>query len=147
MTLKLSRYPLQAAPLLIGALLPLAALAEVPAQSPLHQAVLNQRAAQIEEVVVSARRRDENLQQVPIAVSALTGDQLEREGTFSAIQLTQKVPSTVITGFNPRNASISIRGLGLAASNDGLENSVGTFIDGVYLGRPASTFFDLIDIE
>lgn len=130
---------------LLGATLaPLTALAqEVASTDGLQLARLDR----IEEVVVTSRRRAENLQQVPVAISALNADELQSTGTYSAYQLPQKVPSTIITGFNPRNASISIRGLGLAAANDGLENSVGTFLDGVFLARPASALFDLIDVE
>lgn len=99
-------------------------------------------------IVVTARRREENSQDVPVAISVVTPETLEKTGNFTLNQVQQLVPSLQVTSFNPRNSVINIRGLG-ANSNiavDGLEYGVGFYVDGVYYGRPGQSQFDLIDL-
>jgi iron complex outermembrane receptor protein len=90
------------------------------------------------EIIVSARRRDESAQDVPIALSVVGASQLEATGNYSLTQIQQIVPSLQVFSFNPRNTNINIRGLGsnVALTNDGLENGVGFYVDNVYYGRP-----------
>ena len=87
----------------------------------------------LEEITVTARHRIEKLQEVPIAVTAITGKQLEASGSFSIRQIQQQVPSLQILGFNPRNITIQIRGLGTTAGtvNSGIEPGVGVYVNGV----------------
>ena len=101
------------------------------------------------DVVVTARRREEKSQDVPIAINAFAGKQLEATRTFNLRDLQQLTPSLVVTVTNPRNTSINIRGLGnnVAVYNDGLEPAVGVYLDGVYLARPGQTVFDLADLD
>lgn len=103
----------------------------------------------LEEIVVSARRRDESAQEVPIALSVLRSDAIESTGTFTLSEVPRLAPSLQVFSFNPRNTNINIRGLGgnVAATNDGLENGVGVYVDNVYYGRPGQSQFDLIDLE
>jgi iron complex outermembrane receptor protein len=106
----------------------------------------------VEEIVVTARQRKELLQSVPIAVTALSKYQLlqlESTGENTIQQLQMQVPSLQIQGFNPRNATMTIRGLGTnsGTTNDGLEQGVGVYIDGVYMARPSITTFELADLE
>lgn len=79
------------------------------------------------EIVVTARRRAEDPQDVPIALSVFGGDALEKQNVFSVDQLQRQAPSLQIIGNNPRNTNINIRGLGanIGLQNDGLENGVG----------------------
>ena len=101
------------------------------------------------QVVVTARRRTETLQQVPIAATVVGADALERQGVNTIQQLTALTPSAQVLSTNPRNTAITIRGLGASygLANDGLEQGVGVYVDQVYNSRPASATFDFIDIE
>jgi iron complex outermembrane receptor protein len=101
------------------------------------------------DIVVTARRRDENAQDVPIALSVVGAETLEATGNFSLGQVQQLVPSLQVFSFNPRNTNVNIRGLGsnVALTNDGLENGVGIYIDNVYYGRVGQSQFDLVDLQ
>ena len=101
-----------------------------------------------EVVIVNARRREEDIQSVPVAVSAIPLEMIEATGTYNVAQLTQLTPSVQFFSSNPRNTAITIRGLGTSfgLTNDGLESGVGYYIDQVYYSRPAATTFDLLDI-
>jgi iron complex outermembrane receptor protein len=100
-------------------------------------------------IVTASRRRDEAVQDVPIALSVISGAQLERRGDYTLGQIQQQVPSLQVFSFNPRNTNINIRGLGsnVALTNDGLENGVGFYIDNVYYGRVGQSQFDLVDLD
>ena len=101
------------------------------------------------DIVVTARYRQENAQKVPIAITALSGSQLEAQGVSNIKQALQQLPSLNIQGFSGRNQTITIRGIGTNAggTNDGLEQGVGLYIDGVYRPRTGSVINDLVDIE
>ncbi|WP_420141213.1 TonB-dependent receptor plug domain-containing protein, partial [Sphingomonas sp.] len=101
------------------------------------------------DVLVTARRRQERSQDVPVAISAFGGNQLEATRTFNLRDVQQLAPSLVVTVTNPRNTSINIRGLGnnVSVYNDGLEPAVGVYLDQVYLARPGQTVFDLVDLD
>jgi iron complex outermembrane receptor protein len=107
----------------------------------------------VEEVQVVARRRQENTQDVPIAITALSGKSLARDNTDVILKLAEKVPSITIFATNPKQVLVGLRGIGAnAGNNDGLEPSVGLFIDGVYLGRTgqlgfSGNFEDLQDLQ
>ncbi len=106
----------------------------------------------LDTVIVTARRREENLQNIPAAVSAIGGDLLDRSNTVNTQQLSQLVPSLYYNSANPRNTAYTIRGLGsntlsISAANDGIEPGVGFYVDQVYHGRPATAAFDFTDIE
>jgi iron complex outermembrane receptor protein len=101
----------------------------------------------LENVTVTARRREENAQDVPIPIAAVTGAALESFGQFRLEELNQRLPSTNVFFQNPRQTSIAVRGLGNNLANDALESSVGVYLDNVYLGRPGMANLDLIDIE
>ncbi|MFE8583582.1 TonB-dependent receptor [Sphingomonas sp. NCPPB 2930] len=101
------------------------------------------------DVVVTARRREERAQDVPIALSVVGAEQLGLRGDYRLDQVQQLVPSLQVFSFNPRNTNINIRGLGsnVALTNDGLENGVGVYIDNVYYGRVGQSQFDLVDLD
>jgi iron complex outermembrane receptor protein len=100
----------------------------------------------IATVTVTARRREEDAQDVPIPITALDGKSLEQFGQFKLDDLNQRLASTNVLITNPRQMSFAVRGLGNNVANDALEASVGTYLDNVYLGRPGMANFDLIDI-
>ena len=101
----------------------------------------------LEDVTVSARRREEPAQTVPIAMNVLAGEQLNDAGIYRTEELQQRVPSLLVSVPSPRYTSYGIRGLGSSSYNDGIDGSVGVFLDGVYLGRQGMSLVDLIDIE
>ena len=98
---------------------------------------------------MSARRRDESAQEVPIALTVVSSETLEKTGNYTLTQIQQIVPSLQVFSFNPRNTNINIRGLGsnVSLTNDGLENGVGFYVDNVYYGRVGQTQFDLVDLQ
>ena len=100
------------------------------------------------EVVVTARRRAENIRDVPISVQAISGETLERKGTIDLQSLIDQTPGLNSTGGNPRNFSITIRGIGYApTAADGLDNAIGVYFDGVYQARPGQVLQDLVDVQ
>lgn len=102
----------------------------------------------LEEVIVTANRREENLQEVAISVAAFTDEFLRNSGTTNLKQLEQYTPSLKITPVtDTRSTSIRIRGIGSIGSNAGIDPSVGVFIDGVYQGRAGMSVADLMDIQ
>ena len=122
-----------------------AAAAEADAAGPVP-------ASGLPTVTVTARLRPEDAEAVPIALSVVDGQTLERTATNNVSQLTQLVPSLNFSSPNPRNTAFTIRGLGssviaISQANDGLEPGVGFYVDQVYHGRPASAAFDFADIE
>jgi iron complex outermembrane receptor protein len=110
---------------------------------------LSADASAVQEVVVTARHRTEDLEKAPAAISALSGAFLKKTNTTNVAQLSQYVPSLQFSFFNPRNANINIRGLGnnIGLANDGLDPGVGFYVDQVYYDRPATATFDLVDID
>ena len=106
-------------------------------------------ATDIEELVVTARRRAENVQDVPIAVSVLDAAMLESTGSFNVGRLQQLQPSLQFFSTNPRNSAANIRGLGapFGLTNDGIEQGVGLYVDDVYYARAAASTFDFLDVE
>jgi iron complex outermembrane receptor protein len=101
------------------------------------------------EVVVSSRRRIEKVQDIPLAVSVVTGKQAEQAGAFNVNRIKELVPSVQLYSSNPRNTGINIRSLGspFGLTNDGIDPGVGFYVDGVYYARPAATTLDFIDVE
>jgi len=101
------------------------------------------------EIVVTARHREEDSQDVPVALSVVDEKALERTGNFTIGQAVQQIPSLQVVNTNPRNTNITIRGLGAnsALAVDGLEYGVGFYLDGVYYGRPGQSQFDLVDLK
>jgi iron complex outermembrane receptor protein len=104
---------------------------------------------QLKEVVITSRRRSEVAQDVPIAISVVSGAQVEDAGAFNVNRLKEIVPSVQLYTSNPRNTGINIRGLGspFGLTNDGLDPGVGFYVDGIYFARPAAATLDFIDIE
>jgi len=112
----------------------------------------NTLAAQIEEVTVTARKVQENLQDVPIAVSAFTGEVLIDIGLTNFAEVGDLVPNVQIDRISPINGSsntpnINIRGIGTTDFLLTIDPSVGVYVDGVYVARSVGGLFDLLDLE
>ena len=105
--------------------------------------------ATVGDIVVTARRRDERAQDVPIALTVINEELLNRTGAYNVAQVTQLAPSVQLLSPNARNTAITIRGLGASygLANDGLEQGVGIYIDQVYYSRPATATLDFVDID
>jgi iron complex outermembrane recepter protein len=105
--------------------------------------------AQLEEVIVTAQKKSESLQDTPIAISAFTSDNLEQIGAFSAVDVGEYTPNATITrslgsSFNIR---VSIRGQGTAEPSLAVDPKVGVYLDGAYVARNAGAVFDVVDLE
>ncbi len=102
----------------------------------------------LEELLVTATRRVESLQDVAMSVSAFSGDFLLKTGANDLTQLEEYTPNLKITpGADTRSTSIRIRGIGSVGTNSGIDPSVGVFLDGVYQGRAGMALSDLVDVE
>src|ERR1700693_5785895 len=102
----------------------------------------------IEEGVVTAQKRTENAQKVPLAVTVVSGTELEQIDALGIGDLSAVIPSvTFNTGRELRDSSIRIRGVGTDVILPGIEASVSTVIDGVVLAQQGSFFNDLGDLE
>ncbi len=105
-------------------------------------------ADRLEEIIVTAQRRPERLQDVPIAVSVMSGSALEALEFNNPVDLAVLVPSLQFIPSNTsRGLGFAVRGVGTSTFGDGVEQSVGTVIDGVVLGRPGQGIADLADVE
>lgn len=133
------------------------AIASVPAAASATDdgtAAADDTAAQAEggsyggDIVVTARRRSETAQDVPIAISVADGDQIDNTGSFNVGRLTQLTPTLQYYSSNPRNTAVNIRGIGapFGLTNDGIEQGVGIYVDDVYYSRVASSTFDFLDV-
>lgn len=101
----------------------------------------------IEEILVTAQKRAQSIQEVPISMQAMSGEFLHQSQVIDLRDLQTFVPSLRIsTTSNPRNAVISLRGVGTSGVNAGIEQSVAVYIDDVYYVRPSSAIQDLVDI-
>lgn len=105
--------------------------------------------AEIEEIVVTATKREESIQDVPIAVTAISDVQLERAGINDVTDLVRLTPSFNMNSSQTETGgtTLRIRGVGTTGNNIGLESAVGVFVDGVYLSRPGVALGELLDVE
>jgi outer membrane receptor protein involved in Fe transport len=104
--------------------------------------------AELGVVIVTAQKREQNLQDVPISVVALSGQQLQDAGVTNIKNLSALTPGITVTSTTSENSTTArIRGIGTVGDNVGLESSVGVVIDGVYRPRNGVGLGDLGDIE
>ena len=103
----------------------------------------------LEEIVVTARKREESIMDVPISVSAYSADQLEVLKVRDIQSLSVGLPNVAFDDIGTTRgvANFSIRGLGINSSIPSIDPTVGTFIDGVYMGTNAGVVFDVFDLE
>lgn len=104
--------------------------------------------ALLEEVVVTARLREEGSQDVPLSVTAFNSDQIDALKVRDLSNLSVGMPNVVLDdiGTAPGLANFSIRGLGINSSIPSIDPTVGVFVNGVYLGTNAGVMFDVFDL-
>ena len=102
-------------------------------------------AAELEEVIVTAQKRAESLQDVPVSLVAISGTKIAEAGLHSFQELSQYVPNLTITE-NAVNTIISMRGIGVGA-NQSFEQSVGVYVDGVHYGKSRQSRTALYDVQ
>jgi len=107
--------------------------------------VAAQETTALGEIIVTAQKRAESLQDVPLAVSAVGGDKIDEAGIMKIEDLKNYVPTLFMTETAIGN-NISIRGI-FSGVNPGFEQSVGTYVDGIYRGRPQQTRAPFLDLE
>ncbi|MDE2428828.1 MAG: TonB-dependent receptor [Burkholderiales bacterium] len=100
-------------------------------------------------VVVTARRREESLQDVPVSVTAFSADQLSKTAVPDIVGLVQSLPNTTMKASRATNSTLTafIRGVGQQDPLAGFEAGVGIYIDDVYLARPQGAVADIYDVE
>ncbi|WP_308375622.1 TonB-dependent receptor [Microbulbifer sp. RZ01] len=104
-------------------------------------------AAEIEEVVVTAQKRAENLQHVPIAISAFTGNNIEKMGAQNLTDLGKSTPGVEMNNDTTLQPTYNIRGIQTSDFTVGSDPAVAVYVDGVYTGRGAGAEIPLADIE
>ncbi|MFT5711418.1 MAG: iron complex outermembrane receptor protein [Halioglobus sp.] len=106
------------------------------------------RTGVLEEVIVTATKREASLQDIAVTVTAFSADTIQEAGINNASDIAVMTPSlTVASNTSPFNSRISIRGIGTGQTDPALEPSVGLFVDGVFQGRSGLGMSDLTDIE
>ena len=102
----------------------------------------------IEEIIVFATKRAADVQDIPVAVTAITGDEIQNAGIKDVFDMQQYAPGLIVGQSQTATTSnFSIRGIGTSSNNFGLESSVGLYVDGVYRARQNSMINELVDIE
>jgi len=135
----------------LALLAPQYAQAETPAPNAGEPASSNAQAASDDDgstIIVTANRREERLQDVPIAVSALSADQIRNMRVTNVLELNNVAPGLRITSADAAaNPKIFIRGVGLSDFNPSSSSGVGIYADGVYVGSPLAQLAGFYDIE
>jgi iron complex outermembrane recepter protein len=108
---------------------------------------LNIQTPMLEEVIVTAQKRSQNLTDVPIAISAISAKALEDSGAKRLSDLTNLVPNVNISQSSELNSRVTIRGVGAQSRNIGFDTRVGVYLDGVYLGQSPALNQELGDLE
>lgn len=99
------------------------------------------------EILVTANKRSENLQKVPISVSAFTGEQITRLGITDSTQITQQIPSLRVNAFSPNLTIFSLRGISQSNFTDNLEAPVAVYQDNAYIASMNAVAGQLFDIK
>ncbi len=101
----------------------------------------------LEEVIVTARRREEALQDTPVAISAFSAEDLQIQGIANTRDLQLSVPGLNFSEMGNKTPSIFIRGIGQKETNSALDPGVGVYINSIYIARTDSQLLDVIDTE
>jgi iron complex outermembrane receptor protein len=123
-----------------------AAASNPAAPSPAPEAISGDTA---QDIIVSARRRDETLLTVPIAVTAFSGDKLAKSGAIDLTDIQTVTPNTTFKAARGTNSTLAafIRGVGQQDPVPGFEAGVGIYLDDVYLNRPQASVLDIYEVE
>jgi iron complex outermembrane receptor protein len=126
----------------------------LPAHAQVVDAEANAADAAVEEqgegtIIVTARRREERLVDVPIAVTTFSGAQLLQRGATDITDIAQTTPNTTLEASRGTNSTLTafIRGVGQQDPVSGFEQGVGIYLDDVYLNRPQAAVLDIYDVE
>ena len=102
----------------------------------------------LEEIVVVAQKREENIMDVPVSITAISGAQIEASAIKDMYDLQVNVPGLIVGGSQTTTTSnFAIRGIGSTSNNFGVESSVGLYVDNVYRSRQSSLINELVDVE
>ena len=102
----------------------------------------------LEELIVTAQKREQNLQDVAVGVSLLSGKAMRNAQIKNAAELATLIPTlNVQASSGPSTSSFNIRGIGTQAFSPAVDPSVSTMLDGVVMGRSGMAFLDLVDVE
>lgn len=107
----------------------------------------NQDQMALEEVIVTARRREEALQDTPVAISAFSAEALKVAGIANTRDLQESVPGLIFSEQGNKAPSIFIRGIGQREANAALDPGVGVYINSIYIARTDSQLLDVLDTE
>jgi len=109
----------------------------------------SQQVVGLQEVTVTARRKEESLQETPVAVTAVTGELLDKLNVQDVSSVADLVPNLTISHLSgsTTSAAIQIRGIGQTEPAATAEQGVGLYLDGVYIARTAGAVFELVDLE
>ena len=105
----------------------------------------NTYAAELEEIIVTAQKRAESLQDVPLSMTAIEGSKIEEANINSFMDLSEYVPNLSISE-NAVNTIIGMRGVGIGA-NQSFEQSVGVYVDGIHYGKSRQIRTGLFDLQ
>lgn len=100
----------------------------------------------LDVIVVTAQKREQNIQNVPVAVSVTTGKDLERLQVSNVESLQYSTPSLVVAGSDPTRQRFGIRGISDQSRNAGFDNRIGVYVDGVWVGRSAASNQAALDV-
>jgi iron complex outermembrane receptor protein len=98
-------------------------------------------------IVVTARNRDERLQDVPIPISVISSATLEQQHVHTIADITQRAPGLTASTPNARRTGVSLRGIGKTSGNDNMEAAVGVIVDDVFLNHVGMTYQDFTDLS
>lgn len=104
----------------------------------------------LEEVIITAQKRVEKLQDVPISITAISGSQLENRGILGAANLNALAPNVTVKSAQPGSgltAAVNIRGIGGGQPGIWSDNSIGMYLDGVYIGKTQGALLDMLDLQ
>jgi len=106
-------------------------------------------ATAVDEITVTARRREESLQDVPLSITAISGDYLERIGAVDIIEVAKQSPNVTLEVSRGTNTTLTafIRGVGQQDPVAGFESGVGLYVDDIYFNRPHAAVLDLYEVE
>ena len=135
--------------LLSGVATAVFAAAPAQAQSVVEETAEAAPGANDDVIIVTARRREERLVDVPVAVSAISGEELAQRGALDITDVGQTVPNVTLEASRATNSTLSafIRGIGQQDPVSGFEQGVGIYLDDVYLNRPQAAVLDIYDVE
>ena len=103
--------------------------------------------AELLTITVTAERRTQSPQKIPVSITALSGDDLERSKTGSIMEMQQLVPGLTVTQSSTGNAQPFIRGIGTDIEGAGIEGAVAVYIDGVYQSRAVGETMQFMDVD